>query len=122
VVGQQPLEFLDVGRDLGIDDSGLHAPSQPNLTVIINFCDFLVLGGWQRSIFHIPYETSGVVLGCRLEARAGATEGDRGRPGTTGDDRGERPFCQSGPARPGSALAARRPVVACASLPRGQGI
>ncbi len=40
VICQQPLELLDVGRGLGVDRSGLHAPSQPKMTVIINFCDF----------------------------------------------------------------------------------
>ena len=44
VVRQQPVELLDVGRGLGIDDSGLHGTSQPKMTVIINFCGFLFSG------------------------------------------------------------------------------
>ena len=40
VLGQQPLELLDVGRDVGVDGSGLHTSSQAKVTRIINFCGF----------------------------------------------------------------------------------
>ena len=41
MVGEQSLELLDVGRELRrerrVDGAGLHASSQPKLTVVINF-------------------------------------------------------------------------------------